>query len=83
MIQDMDEMLAEMSRGNLTVDSKCEEAYVGGYRGLLDSARKLSAQLSDTLRQINQSADQVCSRGRAGYARPGPVPGSDGTGQRH
>lgn len=59
MIQDMDEMLAEMSRGNLTVDSKCEEAYVGGYRGLLDSARKLSAQLSDTLRQINQSTDQV------------------------
>ena len=59
MIQDMDEMLAEMSRGNLTVYSKCEEAYVGGYRGLLDSARKLSAQLSDTLRQINQSADQV------------------------
>ena len=59
MIQDMNEMLAEMSRGNLTADSKCEEAYVGGYRGLLDSARKLSAQLSDTLRQINQSADQV------------------------
>ena len=59
MIQDMDDMLAEMSRGNLTADSKCEEAYVGGYRGLLDSARKLSAQLSDTLRQINQSADQV------------------------
>lgn len=59
MIQDIDEMLAEMSRGNLTADSKCEEAYVGGYRGLLDSARKLSAQLSDTLRQINQSADQV------------------------
>lgn len=59
MIQDMDEMLAEMSRGNLTADSKCEEAYVGGYRGLLDSARKLSTQLSDTLRQINQSADQV------------------------
>lgn len=29
MIQDMDEMLAEMSRGNLTADSKCEEAYVG------------------------------------------------------
>jgi len=59
MIQDMDEMLAEMSKGNLTADSKCEEAYVGGYRGLLDSARKLSVQLSDTLRQINQSADQV------------------------
>ena len=59
MIQDMDEMLAEMSRGNLTADSKCEEAYVGGYRGLLVSARNLSAQLSDTLRQINQSADQV------------------------
>ena len=59
MIQDMDEMLAEMSRGNLTADTKCEEAYVGGYRGLLDSARKLSAQLSDTLRQINRSADQV------------------------
>ena len=59
MIQDMDEMLAEMSRGNLAVDSKCEEVYVGGYRGLLDSARKLSIQLSDTLRQINQSAEQV------------------------
>ena len=59
MIQDMDEMLAEMSRGNLTADSKCEEAYVGSYRGLLDSARQLSRQLSDTLRQINQSADQV------------------------
>lgn len=65
MIQDMDEMLAEMSRGNLTADSKCEEAYVGGYRGLLDSARKLSAQLSDTLRQINQSADQVSAGAQA------------------
>ena len=59
MIKDMDEMLAEMSRGNLAADSKCEEAYVGGYRGLLDSARKLSTQLSDTMRQINQSAEQV------------------------
>ena len=65
MIQDMDEMLAEMSRGNLTADSKCEEAYVGGYRGLLDSARKLSVQLSDTLRQINQSADQVSAGAQA------------------
>lgn len=59
MIKDMDDMLAEMSRGNLTVDTQCESVYVGGYRGLLESARKLRRQLSDTMRQINQSAEQV------------------------
>ena len=59
MIKDMDYMLAEMSGGNLTVDSQCEEAYVGGYSGLLQSARKLNQQLSTAFTQINQSAEQV------------------------
>lgn len=59
MIKDMDYMLAEMAGGNLTVDSKCEEAYVGGYKGLLQSARRLNQELSSALSQISQSAEQV------------------------
>lgn len=59
MIKDMDYMLAEMSGGNLTVDSRCEGAYVGGYRGLLQSARKLNQELGNAFIQINQSAEQV------------------------
>lgn len=59
MIKDMDYMLAEMAGGNLTVDTRCEDVYVGGYQGLLMSARKLNRQLSNALSQINQSAEQV------------------------
>lgn len=59
MIKDMGYMLEEMAFGNLTVDSQCEEAYVGGYEGLLRFARKLNRQLSAAFAQINQAAEQV------------------------
>lgn len=59
MIKDMDYMLAEMAGGNMGVDSQCEEAYTGGYKGLLESARKLNQQLSAAFSQINRSAEQV------------------------
>lgn len=59
MIGDMDYMLKEMADGNLAVDSRCEDVYIGGYGGLLRSARKLNQDLSEAFIQINQSAGQV------------------------
>lgn len=60
-IDDVDHILAEMAAGNLNVKTKCEEAYVGGFKGILESVRKLNNQLSHTLGQINESSEQVAS----------------------
>lgn len=61
MIADMDYLLGSMARGDLTVESKCESVYVGGFSGLLQSSKLLSNQLNDTLGQINTASEQVAS----------------------
>lgn len=60
-ITDESQLLKEMANGNFTVDTEKEESYVGDFEPLLTSIRTIRNQLSDTLLQINQSADQVAS----------------------
>ena len=59
LISDMDELLAGLSKGDFTLDSKSEESYIGDFENLLVSVRELKARLSETLRQIQESANQV------------------------
>lgn len=60
-ITDASMLLSEMANGNFDVRTKAEDRYVGEFQGLLLSIRKLNRDLSMTLGQINQSADQVAS----------------------
>ena len=60
-ISDASRLLSEMADGNFDVRTNAEERYVGSLQSLLLSIRKLNKDLSITLGQINQSADQVAS----------------------
>ena len=60
-ISDASRLLSEMADGNFDVRTKAEDKYVGNLQSLLLSIRKLNKDLSITLGQINQSADQVAS----------------------
>ncbi len=60
-INDASRLLTEMANGNFDVRTQAEERYVGKCKTLLMSIRKLNIDLSGTLSQINQSADQVAS----------------------
>lgn len=60
-ISDASRLLSEMANGNFDVRTRAEERYVGNFQSLLISIRKLNRDLSSTLGQINQSADQVAS----------------------
>ncbi len=62
-ITDVDHLLSEMGSGNFTVRTRNEAAYVGDFRGILESARTLRDTMNDTLTQIDVSADQVNSGG--------------------
>jgi methyl-accepting chemotaxis protein len=50
-----------MGKGNFNVRTKCENAYVGELHDVLKSVRVINVSLSDTLAQINLSAEQVSS----------------------
>ncbi len=58
-IQDEEYLLGEMAKGNFDIHTKDEEVYIGDFVPLLDSMRNINIHLSDTLSQINQSAEQV------------------------
>ena len=58
-IGDADYLLGEMSEGNFALTSRCAEAYVGDFQGLLESIRKLNHKLSDTLNEIKTAVGQV------------------------
>lgn len=58
-IIDMDELLTTMASGDFDVNSKAENSYVGDFQPLLESIRKISSELSDTLKEINESSTQV------------------------
>lgn len=60
-ISDTNYLLDGMSNGDFTVQTKAEELYVGDYRAMVKSLRKIVINLSGTLSQINQSAEQVSS----------------------
>ena len=58
-IEDAGYMLKEMGSGNFNVDTCVEESYVGEFKLILKSVRKLNCSLDATLRQINEAASQV------------------------
>lgn len=60
-IKDEGELLGEMADGNFDVHTKIEAQYVGDFRKVLDSMRRINTSLSDTLMQINLASDQVSS----------------------
>ncbi len=62
-LTDVEYLLDAMGKGNFDIHSQVEDAYVGQYSKLLDSIKSLNAAMSDTLIQIDVSADQVNSGG--------------------
>lgn len=58
-IQDVNHLLGAMSTGRFNVHTQTEESYIGDYENILLSVRKISQNLSETLLQINESANQV------------------------
>lgn len=59
LIQDMDYVLDELSKGNFTIESRNEDCYVGDFASLLASVKELKGRLSKTLQHIQESAGQV------------------------
>lgn len=60
-IDDENKFLARMASGDFTVDTTCEEEYIGGFRPLLISFRKIADKLNQTILQISESSAQVAS----------------------
>lgn len=58
-VADAGYMLGEMGEGKFNVSSNAGKSYVGDFRALLEGMDKLNVQLSDTMRQIRLSADQL------------------------
>ena len=58
-INDIGYLLNEMANQNLDIQSSHRDAYVGTFQNILLSMRNLKVKLSDTMRQINTSADHV------------------------
>jgi methyl-accepting chemotaxis protein len=58
-IEDISDILGDMSEGNFKVQSNVKEYYMGHYDRILVSMRGLRDKLSYTLWQISQSARQV------------------------
>lgn len=59
LIRDMDNLLTKMAEGNFNIRTSAEESYVGDFRNMLLSMRKLNITLSDALKQIAEVSDQV------------------------
>ena len=60
-IDDENKFLARMANGDFTVDSICEDEYIGGFHPLLVSFRAIADKLNHTILQISQSSAQVAS----------------------
>lgn len=58
-IDDENKFLAKMAEGDFTVESNCEEEYIGGFQPLLVSFRGIAERLNDTMQQISQSSSRV------------------------
>ena len=60
-IEDICYVLGEMANGNFDIRSRATDKYVGALSAVLESMRKINHNLSDTLAQIDLSAEQVAS----------------------
>ncbi|ABX40672.1 methyl-accepting chemotaxis protein [Lachnoclostridium phytofermentans] len=64
-IDDINYLLNEMASGNFVIESSCTENYVGGFQPILKSVGHINRQLSNTLHEINEAADQVATASSA------------------
>ena len=62
-ITDVEMQLAEMGRGNFNIRSRKEEMYLGSFSRLQTAMTTLTQAVSDTMAQIDVSAEQVNSGG--------------------
>ncbi|MGN0600752.1 MAG: methyl-accepting chemotaxis protein [Oscillospiraceae bacterium] len=61
-ISDIGRMLDSMANGNFDVSSSCGEGvYRGDFHVLIESVNEINGKLSNTISQINESADMVSS----------------------
>jgi methyl-accepting chemotaxis protein len=58
-IPDVSQGLSAMAAGNFTVSSNASESYMGDFAPILKSIQELRSKLSETLLDIQESADQV------------------------
>ena len=58
-IDDENQFLAKMASGDFTVDSQCEQEYIGSFHQLLISFRAIAKRLNDAMGQISDSSEQV------------------------
>jgi len=58
-ISDLQNKLSELSKGNFRVDMEDQEYYAGAYAPLLQSLREIRGDLSNTMKEIRNSAEQV------------------------
>ncbi len=60
-IQDISYILSELSKGRFKVTSSCVNQYTNDYATILTSMRGICDNLSDTLKSIDEAAEQVAS----------------------
>ena len=58
-ISDEGQFLGKMAAGDLTVESECEEEYVGSFQHLLISFRNIANKMNEAMKKINDSSEQV------------------------
>lgn len=60
-VNDLDNIVGEMARGNFNVRTQYEEEYVGAFAPLLKKLKDMMCKLSNTIYQINEASEQVAS----------------------
>ena len=60
-VSDLTYLMDEIANGNFNIKTRAEDLYVGDFRPILESIRRMNKNLSSTLSQINDAADQVAS----------------------
>lgn len=68
-IKDENDFLGKMASGDFTVDTQCEEEYIGDFKPLLISFRKISEHLNRIILHISESAEKVA--GGSGHVSSG------------
>lgn len=58
-IQDINTVLGEMSKGNFKIESQNEDKYIGSYRYIFEAMHNIRMNLSNTLSEIDQASEYV------------------------
>ena len=59
MFTDMEELLEQMADGNFNLKTKCEDDYVGEYKGLLLALRKMNRKMDGALKDVRDASEMV------------------------